>query len=128
MILPVFPNNGHTTHEVTLGAPEDISNICVYDWYECTYHCDHGYLTDNRDKVGILLGPKNEYILIFQAPLTSKGTVVTCQTISKLRKSELVCQYERRKENLFDDNIEKKLGSSIYYPEKPNPENYIRYE
>ena len=63
-----------------------------------------------------------------QAILTSKVTVITLQTMRKLRSSKVSCESQKRKRNLFDDNIEKKLGSSIYYPEKPNPENYIRYE
>ena len=33
---PMFQNNGHTTHEVNLGEPEEISNLCVYGWHEWT--------------------------------------------------------------------------------------------
>ena len=63
-----------------------------------------------------------------QAILTSKVTVVTGQTLSKLRKSELVCESEKRKHNLFGGIIEKKLGSSMSYPENPIPESYTPYE
>ena len=63
-----------------------------------------------------------------QPILTGKGTVVTLWNLRKLRKSELVCEYEKRKPNLFDDVIQEKLGSSISYPENPTPEIYIPYE
>ena len=33
---PLFQNNGLTPHKVILGASVDISNICVYGWYEWT--------------------------------------------------------------------------------------------
>ena len=51
-----------------------------------------------------------------QAKITSKGTIVTRLTLRKLRKSELFCESEKRKHNLFNDVSEKKLGSSMYYP------------
>ena len=55
------------------------------------------------------------------AILTSKVTVVTRQTLHKIRKSELVCESKKRNRNLFDDVIEKKLGSSMSYPNNPTP-------
>ena len=57
-----------------------------------------------------------------QAILTRKGTVVIYLSRRKTRKSELVCESEKKKRNLFYDVIEKKLGRSMSYLEKPIPE------
>ena len=46
--------------------------------------------------------------------LTSKGAIVTLWTLHKLRKSELVCESEKKR-NLFDDVIKKKPISYIPY-------------
>ena len=54
---PLFQNNYLTPHELNLGAPADISNLCVYGCYKWTYYRDCGYLPENRDKLGILIGP-----------------------------------------------------------------------
>ena len=63
-----------------------------------------------------------------QAILTRRGTVFTLQTLCKIQKSDLFCEYEKMKRSLFDDFIQKKLGSSMSYTEKHTPENYISYE
>ena len=47
---PMFQNYGLTPHEVTLGAPGDISNLCLYGWYEWTYYHNHGALPGIIDK------------------------------------------------------------------------------
>ena len=60
--------------------------------------------------------------------LQIKGTVVTHQTLCKLQKSDLVWDYEKRKINLLDDVIKKKIGISVSYPEKPIPAIYTPYE
>ena len=46
----------------------------------------------------------------------------------KLQKSEQVFESEKRKYNLFDDVIEKKLGCYLSYLEETTPEIYILYE
>ena len=60
--------------------------------------------------------------------LRSKGTFFTCQTLHKFLNSELVCESEKRKHNLFDNFIEIKIGSYVSYLEKHIPERYISYE
>ena len=75
----MFQNNGLTTHEVNLGAPAYISNICVNGWYEWIYYRDHGAFPKNRYKLGKVLDPvKNKVSQTAQAIITRKGTVVTC--------------------------------------------------
>ena len=93
-IIPhmMFQNNVLTPHEVTLGEPTDISNLCFYGWYVWTYYCDHDDFPDNRDKLGTVLVPiKNEWNQMDQSILKSKCTVVTRQTLIKLQKPELIC-------------------------------------
>ena len=81
----MFQNNGITTHEVTLGATADIINLCVYGWYEWTYYCNSVTFPENRYKLGRVLGlVKNEGNQMAQSIRTSKGTVVTRQTMHKL--------------------------------------------
>ena len=46
----------------------------------------------------------------------------------KLRKSELVCESDKIKRNLFDDIIEKKIRRSVSYPDNPIPERYIPHK
>ena len=112
-----------------MSAPAEISNLCVYGWYEWIYYHGHGALTENIDKLGRVLDPiKNDGNKMAQLILTSKGTVVTCQTLRKLQESALVCEYEKRKHNLFDDVIDKKLGSFMSYPENTIHEISISYE
>ena len=48
-----------------------------------------------------------------QAILTSKGTVVTHQTLRKIRKSGLFYNSDKGKHNSFDNIIEKKIGISM---------------
>ena len=50
-----------------------------------------------------------------QSILKSKDTVVTRQTLQILQMSELFCESDKMKHKLFDDIIEKKLGSSKSY-------------
>ena len=114
---------------MTFGAPADIINLCVYDWYEWTYCRNHGTFPEKIDKLGILLGPiQNEGNKIARVILKIKGTVVTRPTMRKLRKSELVCESEKIKRNLFDDIIEKKIRRSVSYPDNPIPERYIPHK
>ena len=114
---------------MTLGALSDIIIICVYVWYEWTYYSNHGDLPENIEKLGRLIAPvKNDGDKMSQVILTIKVTVVTRKTLPKLQKSELVCESEKKKCNIFDNFIEKKLGSSMSYTDNTTPVSYIYYE
>ena len=63
-----------------------------------------------------------------QSIITRYGTVVTRLTMFKFQHSELVFESEKSKHNLFHGVIEKKLSSSMPYPENLIPKNNIYYE
>ena len=63
-----------------------------------------------------------------QSIITRYGTVVTRLTMFKFQHSELVFESEKSKHNLFHGVIEKKLSSSMSYPENLIPKNNIYYE
>ena len=103
---PLFQNKEINLHEETLGASSDIINLCVYGWYEWNYYCYHDALPANREELGRLLSPiKNEGNQMAQYILANTVTVVISQTQPKLQKSDLICDYEESKCNLFDGNI-----------------------
>ncbi len=62
-----------------------------------------------------------------QAVLTSKGTIIPRRSLRKLLISELHAESEKRKRQLYDDIIRKKLGDSITLPKKPLSTEYIPY-
>jgi hypothetical protein len=126
---PLFQNNGLTPHAATFGAQGDISNICIFGWYEWIYYRDHGSFPIAKEKLGRVLGPiRNEGNEMAQAVLTARGTIVPRRTLRKITKSELHNSSEKRKRNIFDDLIRKKLGDSMSLPSKPLPDtSYIPY-
>ena len=63
-----------------------------------------------------------------QAILTSKGTVVTRRTLCKLLKSDIVCDSDKRKRNLFDDIIEKNSGAICIIHRTPSLKTLFPYE
>ena len=54
---PLFQSKGFTPFEATFGTSDDISNICNIRWYEWVYYRDPGYFSENREKLGRVLGP-----------------------------------------------------------------------
>ena len=65
-------------------------------------------------KLGRVLGPiPNEGNEMAQAVLTSNGTVIPRRLLRKLLVSELHSESEKRKRQIFDDIIRKKLGDAI---------------
>ena len=65
---PLFHNTGLTPHEVTLGAPADISNTYVYVWYEWTLYCNHRAFPENRYKLGIVIVPIKMKVIKYLRP------------------------------------------------------------
>ena len=79
-------------------------------------------------KLGRFLGPiPNEGNEMAQAVLTSNGTVIPRRSLRKLLVSELHSESEKRKRQIFDDIIGKKLGDAITLPQKPLSTDYIFY-
>ena len=54
---PIFQAQGRSPHVCTFGVQGDISNICNFGWYEWVYYCDSGSFTENKGKLGRVLGP-----------------------------------------------------------------------
>ena len=79
---PLFQNNGLSTHEFTFGESGDTSNVCTFGYFKWIYYRDHGSFPENKEKLGIILGPiRNEGNEMAQAILTNKGTVVPLRTM-----------------------------------------------
>ena len=89
---PWLQNDSLNSHLATFGTQADISNICMYSWYEWIYYHDHGNYPVTKEALGwVLVWPiRNEGNEMVQAVLTAKGTIIPCQTSQKLHKSELV--------------------------------------
>ena len=52
---PLFQNNGLTPHAVTFGESGDISNICIFAYFEWVYYRDHGSSPDNKENLAVYL-------------------------------------------------------------------------
>ena len=127
---PLFQNKRLSPHSATFGAQGDISNICNFGWYEWVYYRDHGSFPENKEKLGRVLGPvPNKGNEMSQAVLTSRGTVIPRRTLRKLRRVEIHSESEKRKRDLFDDIILKKLGDSMSKPTSPSsfPTDHVPY-
>ena len=126
---PLFQNNGLSPHAATFGSQGDISSICNFGWYEWIYYRDkESSFPENKLKLGRVLGPiPNEGNEMAQAILTSKGTIIPRRSLRKLLVSELHSESEKRKRQLYDDIIRKKLGDSMTLPKKPLSTEYIPY-
>ena len=112
----LFQCNGLSPHEITFGSQGDISNLCVFGWYEWAYNRDHGSFPVNKERFGRVLGPlQNEGNEMAQAVLTSTGTVIPRHTLGKLTHAEI------------HGIITCKLGTSITFPTKPLPKDHVPY-
>ena len=126
---PLFQNNGNTPFTATFGEQGDISKLCTFGWYEFVYYRDHGSFPENKEKLGRVLGPLlNEGNEMAQAILTSKGTIVPRRSMRKLTHGELHSDSEKKKRNLFDSIIVKKLGDSMHRPESSSFPEWTPYE
>ena len=124
----LFQANGLSPHAATFGVQGDISNICVFGWYEWVYYRDHGTFPMNKEKLGRVLGPlRNEGNEMAQAVLTSKGTVVPRRTLRRLTVAELHSEVEKRKRSVFDDIIKSKMGDSMSFPPKSKAKDHVPY-
>ena len=126
----LFQTAGLTPTEATLGKQGDLSNLCTFGWFDWCYYREtsNHQFPHQRWLLGRVLGPsKNEGNEMAQAVLTGKGTIVPRRTIRKLTTPELHSETEKRKRQLFDDLIRKKLGDSVKYPTRPLPRNFVPY-
>ena len=124
--FPLSHNHGINTHELTLGAPEYISNLRVYVWYEWTYYLYHGTFPEKRDKLGRILGTtKMKGIKWLRPYLQRKCIVVTIWTCSafeslswfvSLRKMNVIYLMILLRGNLVDICLIHKIPPLKLYP------------
>ena len=121
---PLFP------HSITLGEEGNISNLCVFGWYEWCYYRDQSELFPlPKEKLGRILGPsKNAGNAMSQWILKDNGQIVPRRTARKLMPEEMNNPVEDRNREIFDNMIREKLGDSLSPPPKPlKDQDYVPY-
>ena len=121
----LFQLNGNNPVTSTFGNQADISNLCIFGWYEWCYFREGGHVQFpfQHRKLGRVLGPmKNEGNAMTQAVLTITGHVVPRRTCSPLTISEIHSTSEKNKRDKFDAEILRIYGDSMTVPKnKPLP-------
>ena len=124
---PLFQLQGVSAHVATLGTTPDISNLCVFDWYDwCYFREENPKATAfpyQKVVLGRVLGPmKNEGNEMVQAVLKANGQIVPRRTCRPLRDDELHSKVEQLKREEFDREIKQRLGDSIHIVQPVKPE------
>ena len=121
----LFQLNGNNPITATFGTQADISNICIFGWYDWCYFREesHVQFPFQKRNLGRVLGPlQNEGNEMTQAVLTITGKVVPRRTCAPLTISEINSPSEKDKRNKFDNAILKLFGDSMTVPDiKPKP-------
>ena len=118
-----FSLHGSNPHTITTGEEGNISNLCLFAWYERCYFRDHNAsFPANCEVLGRVLGPArgigNE---MCQWILQSNGKVIPRCTLQPLNTAELHSPSEQLKQVTFDTSIRQRLGDSLSMP-KPSEE------
>ena len=120
----LFQNSGQTPLTTTLGVQGDISNLCMFQWYDWCYYREESnhQFPFQKYLLGRVLGPtKNEGNAMAQNVLTHNGTVVPRRTLRRLTAAELSNPVEIKKRNDFDSQIKSLLGDSLTLPPSDPP-------
>ena len=105
-----------------------MSNIYDFGQYQWVYYRDHGSFLENKEKLGIIIGPyKNEDNEMPQYIYASRGYGITRRTVRLLRISKFHSKTQKRKWRIFDDIIQKKLGVSVVNYAKLDAPDHITY-
>ena len=115
----LFQTSGMTPVEATFGTQGDISNLCIFGWYEWCYYREEGkhMFPYQKTLLGKVLGPsKNEGNEMANNILTHNGQVVPRRTIRRLTKAEMIDLVEIKKRNDFDARITSTLGDAMSAP------------
>jgi hypothetical protein len=129
----LFQLQDQNPHTATTGEEGDISNLCVFGWYEWCYYREQGsQFPYPKEQLGRVLGPaKNSGNEMAQWVLKSNGKIVPRRTLRKLKLEELQNnEVEAKKRELFTKAITAKYGDSIRSPPKelsPKDHDYIPY-
>ena len=117
----LFQTANKTPTEATFGTQGDISNLCLFDWYDWCYYredADHQF-PHQKVLLGKVLGPsKNEGNEMAQNILNHKGNIVPRRTLRRLTVDELHNPVEIKKRLDFDEIIKSILGDAMTIPPK----------
>ena len=94
----LFQLQGQNPTAATFGDITDISNICMFDWYEFCYfrEVSDTKFPFQKEQLGRCLGPmKNEGNEMAQAILKMSGSIVPRRTVRRLTVSELHSRSEQ---------------------------------
>lgn len=111
----LFQLQGETPEYQLTGQQPDISNLCRFGWYEWIYGRDVSQSFPLQSEVlGRALGPAiNTGNLMTQWVLVRSGNIVPMTTTRPLNEAETNSPTEKRKREVFDAAIRKKLGDSL---------------
>ena len=86
----LFQLHGMNPHTATFGTQADISNLCLFGWYEWVYYREQqAPYPFQKECLGRCLGPaKNEGNVMANWILTQKGTVIPRRSIRRLTADE----------------------------------------
>ena len=124
--INAFKLHGATPHTVTTGDEGDISNLCLYGWYEWCYFRDQtAAFPNNKEVLGRVLGPArgagNE---MAQWILKANGRVVPRRSLRPLKVDEIHSPVEIKKREVFDELIMRRWGTPMTPPNTQQPKAF----
>ena len=129
----LFQLHGQNPVSATLGDEGDISNLCVFDWYDWGYFRDQSTsFPEPKEVLCKVLGPsRNVGNEMTQWVLKSNGQIVPRRTVRPLLPQEIAPsnEIEQRKRDVFAAAIRQRYGDSMNLPPDPDPNNadYVPY-
>ena len=122
----LYQLHGSNPHTATFGTQADISNLCLFGWFEWVYYRDQmAAYPHQKECLGRCLGPaRNEGNVMANWVLTQNGKVIPRRTIRRLTESERSesNEVEAAKRASYNADITAKLGDSVKLPSTPLPE------
>ena len=123
----LFQLQGTNPYTATLGVEGDISNLCVFGWYDwCYFQSQSNSFPFPTEELGRVLGPaKNSGNEMAQWVLKKNGKIVPRRSLQKLKPEELYNNpSELVKRQEFDKAIKELLGDSCNENRKMRRKNY----
>ena len=127
----IYLLDGMVPYTKMTGQPYDISNPCLFGWYDWVYYIDTrvGGFPLSSQSLGRCLGPVDHAgNAMSQWVLNNNGKVLPYQTLRRLTKAEIANPYELEKRDSFDKGIKSLLGISIEPLSSETPEVTPYYE
>ncbi|MGH3624303.1 MAG: hypothetical protein ACRDQ5_21370 [Sciscionella sp.] len=115
----IFSLHDRTPHEHVTGNTPDISEYNEFDWYQPIWYYDSADFPDEKRIIGRWLGVAHR---IGQAMcywiLTKTGVPIARSTVQLITDDELSTDDVRHKIEIFDTNIQEKIGSEFASSQK----------